>query len=176
MTREVRETRLPGVGVRYSFTSARGNRLAVVIHKDGSSEIYVFAGPADEQPQAVVELDDDETRQLGAILGGAYERPKIVEDLELALGELAIEWIRVPDDSPAIGRTLAECGFRARTRITVIAILREPEPVAGAQPGDVVQTRDTLVTVGIRGQYPAFRKLLAEGPFPPPAAGRPTDE
>ena len=126
MTREVRETRLPGVGVRYGFTLERGNRLAAVVHNDGACEIYVFAGAADEQPQAVVELDDGEARRLSAILGGAYERPKIVDDLELVLGELAIEWIRVPDDSPAIGHTLAECGFRARTRITIIAILRDP--------------------------------------------------
>jgi K+/H+ antiporter YhaU regulatory subunit KhtT len=45
----------------------------------------------------------------------------------------------------------------------VIAILREPEPVSGAQPSDVVQEGDTLVTVGKLGQYPAFRKLLLEG-------------
>jgi hypothetical protein len=38
-----------------------------------------------------------------------------------------------------------------------------PEPVAGAQPSDVVQRGDTLVTVGKLGQYRAFRKLLAEG-------------
>jgi TrkA domain protein len=176
MTVEVLQTRLPGVGVRYSFISAAGNRLAVIAHSEGTSEIYVFTSPADDEPRAVVELDDDETRKLGAILGGAYERPKIVEDLELALGELAIEWIRVPDTSPAIGHTLAECGFRARTRVTIIAILREPEPVAGAQPGDEIRARDTLVTVGRRGQYPAFRKLLAQGPFPAPDAGRPTEE
>ena len=47
----------------------------------------------------------------------------------------------------------------------MIAILREPEPVVGAQPGDVIEKGDTLVTVGKLGQYPAFRKLLAEGPF-----------
>jgi K+/H+ antiporter YhaU regulatory subunit KhtT len=45
----------------------------------------------------------------------------------------------------------------------VIAILRDPEPVAGAQPSDVVLKGDTLVTVGKLGQYKAFRKLLAEG-------------
>ena len=49
---------------------------------------------------------------------------------------------------PAIGRSLADCAFRARTGITIIAILREPEPVTGAQPGDVIQAGDTLVTVG----------------------------
>ncbi len=45
----------------------------------------------------------------------------------------------------------------------MIAILREPEPVAGAQPSDVVKMGDTLVTVGKLGQYRAFHKLLAEG-------------
>jgi K+/H+ antiporter YhaU regulatory subunit KhtT len=97
------------------------------------------------------------------VIGGAYERPKIVEDLEHALGELTIEWVPAPDDSPLLGQTLAECGFRAKTGITVIAILRDPEPVAGAQPSDVIQKGDTLVTVGKLGQYGPFRKLLAEG-------------
>jgi TrkA domain protein len=89
----------------------------------------------------------------------------VVEELEMALGELHIEWIPVPDDSPAIGRTLAECGLRARTGVTVIAILREPEPVSGAQPEDVVQRGDTLVGVGKAGQFSLFRRLLAGGPF-----------
>jgi K+/H+ antiporter YhaU regulatory subunit KhtT len=94
------------------------------------------------------------------VVGGAYERPKIVEDLEMALGELQIEWIPVPDDSPWIGHTLADCGFRAKTGITVIAILRQPEPVTGAQPGDTIERGDTLVTVGKAGNYPEFRRLL----------------
>jgi TrkA domain protein len=168
MTTEVKETRLPGVGVKYTLVGGHGHRLAVILHNDGAREIYVFRRSADEEPAAVLQLDDDEARQLGAVLGGAYERPKIVEELEMALGELAIEWIPVPPDSPAIGKTLAEVAFRARTGITIIAILRDPEPVTGAQPDDVVQEGDTLVTVGKLGQYPAFRKLLAEGPFPAP--------
>ncbi|MBD0338030.1 MAG: cation:proton antiporter regulatory subunit [Thermoleophilia bacterium] len=166
MTTELRETRLPGVGVKYTLMCrGRGQRLAVILHNDGTREIYVFGRATDEEPAAVVELDDDEARQLGAVLGGAYERPKIVEELEMALGELAIEWIPVPQESPAIGKTLAEAAFRQRTGITIIAILREPEPVAGAQPEDVIEEGDTLVTVGKLGQYPAFRKLLAQGPF-----------
>jgi TrkA domain protein len=160
---DLRETRLPGIGVKYGFRTSEGGRLAVVLHNDGTREIYFFRHEQDDEPSAVIRLDDDEARQLGAVIGGAYERPKIIEDLEMALGELTIEWVRVPDDSPMIGKTLAECGFRAKTGITVIAILREPEPVSGAQPTDVVQEGDTLVTVGKLGQYPAFRKLLSEG-------------
>jgi TrkA domain protein len=167
MTSELRETRLPGIGVKYTAATAHGGRLAVILHNEGLREIYWFRHADDEEPQAVIQLEDDEARQLGAVIGGAYERPKIVEELEMAFGELAIEWVPVPDTSPAIGRTLADCAFRARTGITIIAILREPESVAGAQPDDVIQRGDTLVTVGKLGQYPAFRKLLAEGPFEP---------
>lgn len=161
---ELRETRLPGIGVKYSFELSAGGRVAVIMHNDGQREIYYY-GRGDDDPRAVMRLDDDEARQLGAVLGGAYERPKIVEELEMALGELLIEWVAVPDTSPAIGRSLAECAFRARTGITIIAILREPESVSGAQPEHVIERGDTLVTVGKAGQYASFRKLLESGPI-----------
>src|SRR5215510_9345319 len=153
---DLQETRLPGIGTKFTLRLDGGSRIAVIQHNDGRRDVYWFRRAGDDEPTAVMSLDDDEARQLGAVLGGAYERPKIVEDLEMALGELTIEWVGVPDDSPTIGKTLAECGFRAKTGITVIAILREPESVSGAQPDDVVERGDTLVTVGKLGQYPAF--------------------
>ena len=162
---DLRETRLPGVGVKYTLRTAHGGKLAVILHVDGQREIYYYEQASDDEPTAVIELHDDEARQLGAVIGGAYERPRIVEELEMALGELQIEWIDVPDDSPAIGKTLAECGLRAKTGVTVLAILREPEPISGAQPGDVIQRGDTLVAVGKAGQFTQFRRLLADGPF-----------
>jgi TrkA domain protein len=161
MPLDLQETRLPGVGTKFTMRLASGGRVALILHNDGKRELYWFRHPGDEEPRAVITLDDDEARQLGAVIGGAYERPKIVEDLEMALGELQIEWMPVPDTSPWIGKTLADAGFRAKTGITVIAILREPEPVSGARPDDVVQRGDTLVTVGKAGQYAAFRRILA---------------
>jgi TrkA domain protein len=160
---DLRETRLPGIGVKYGFRLASGGRISLIFHNDGKRELYWFRRPDDEEPRAVITLDDDEARQLGAVLGGAYERPKIVEELEMALGELQIEWVPVPDTSPWIGKSLAECQFRAKTGITIIAILREPEPVSGAQPADVIQEGDTLVTVGKAGQYGAFYRRLEKG-------------
>jgi K+:H+ antiporter subunit KhtT len=163
MPGEIQETRLPGIGAKFTLRLDHGDRLAVIQHNDGTRELYYFRHGDDAEPQAVIRLDDDEARQLGAVLAGAYERPKIIEDLEMALGELQIEWIKVPDTSPWIGKTLAECGFRAKTRVTVIAILREPEPVSGAQPEDVIQRGDTLVTVARARDYAAFRRMLTTG-------------
>lgn len=170
MTIDLRETRLPGVGFKFAFTTDGGSRVSVILHNDGLREIYYYARPADDEPTAVIHLDDEEARQLGAVLGGAYERPRIVEELEVALGELHIEWIPVPDTSPAIGHTLAESSFRARTGVTIIAILREPEPISGAQPGDVIEKGDTIVAVGKAGQFASFRRLLADGPVSNPVS------
>ena len=161
---ELKETRLPGVGVKWSMTSARGSRVTVIQHNDGDRELYVHRRARDEDPAVVLELHDDEARQLGALLGGAYERPKIVEDLEMALGEFQIEWIKVPDSSWVDGRTLAEVGFRKRTGVTVIAILREADSIAGAQPDDVIREGDTIVVVGKAGQFSNVKRLLAQGP------------
>ncbi len=170
MSTDFAETRLPGIGTKFTLKTGEGSRLAVIQHNDGKRELYFFRSAGDDEPRAVITLDDDEARQLGAVLGGAYERPKIVEDLEMALGNLLIEWTPVPETSPWIGRTLAECGFRAKLRITVIAILREPEPVTGALPDDVIQKADTLVTVGKAGDYPLFYRYLAHGEAALPAA------
>lgn len=167
---ELRETRLPGIGVKYGFSLDDGGRMAIILHNDGTRELYYFRRAHDEEPQAVIRLDDDEARHLGAVIGGAYERPKIVDDLEMALGEMLIEWVPVPESSPWIGKTLAESGFRAKTGITIIAILREPEPISGARPEDTIERGDTLVTVGKGGQYGAFRRLLAEGSTGAPEA------
>jgi TrkA domain protein len=160
MPLEISQTRLPGVGVKYVLPLDGGGRLTVIQHNDGKRDLYVLAQGA-EEPHHVAALSDEEARRLGTLLAGAYERPKVVEELELALGELQIEWTAVPDDSPWIGKTLGECAFRARTGVTVIAILREPEPISGARPEDVIQVGDTLVTVGKAGQFAAFRDLLA---------------
>ena len=165
MPLELKETRLPGVGVKWSLVTASGSRVTVIQHNDGDREVYVHRRARDEDPAVVLELHDDEARQLGALLGGAYERPKIVEELEMALGEFQIEWIKVPTGSWVNGRTLAEVAFRKRTGgVTVVAILRESESIAGAQPDDVILDGDTIVVVGKAGMFAAARKLITSGP------------
>jgi len=88
----------------------------------------------------------------------------LVHLLKLQAEDLEIIEVEVSPGSPASGKTVGEIDLPDGGLI--IAILREPEPVTGAQPSDVVQEGDVLVGVGKAGQYPAFRRLLAEGPIP----------
>jgi TrkA domain protein len=166
MERELRADELPGVGVRYGLPLAEGGRLAIVERDDGVCELYHFAEAADEEPAAVITLQPDEARQAASVMGGAYRRSGLVQELEIALGELVLEWVRVPRESPLAGRSIGETRIRKRTGATVIAIARSPDPVSAVQPEDVIRPGDVLVAAGRVEQVRAFRELVGAGPGP----------
>ena len=54
MPSELRETRLPGVGTKFTFETAHGSRVTVIQHVDGTRELYFFARAHDDEPRAVL--------------------------------------------------------------------------------------------------------------------------
>lgn len=159
---EVRETRLPGVGTKFTIRTHDDERVCAVVHLDGLREVYI-GGDDDEEP-AVVTLNDDEARQLGAILSGVVYRPQLVQDLELALKDLVMEWIELPAASPIVGLTVATCRIRSTTGATIVAILREKGSLATPHPDEVLRAGDTLVIIGRPETFQDIRRLVAEGP------------
>ncbi len=159
---EVRETRLPGVGTKFTLRTGRGEKLSSVVHLDGMREIYHYTDSADEPH--VITLNDEEARQLGAILGGVVYRPQLVKDLELALKDLVMEWVELPADSPLVGLTVATCRIRSTTGSTIVAILRESGSLATPHPDEVLRPEDTLVIIGRPETFDEIRRLVAEGP------------
>ncbi len=169
--REVRETRLPGVGTKFTMDTHRGEGVCVIVHTDGLRELYHFDERDDEEPYRIA-LNDDEARQVGALLGGVIYRPQLVQDLELALGDLVVEWIELPADSPLVGLTVMTCRIRRTTGSTIIAILRQGGAVAMPHPDEVLQADDVLVVIGTPDVFPIIRRLVAEGPPADDAAER----
>jgi TrkA domain protein len=159
---EVRETRLPGVGTKFTLRTGRGEKVSSVVHLDGMREIYHYTDDADEPH--VLTLNDEEARQLGAIIGGVVYRPQLVKDLELALKDLVMEWIELPADSPLVGLTVATCRIRSTTGATIVAILRESGSLATPHPDEVLRAEDTLVVIGRPQTFEEINRLVAEGP------------
>ena len=112
----------------------------------------------------VITLNDEESRQLAAILGGVVYRPQLVKDLEVALKDLVMEWIELPPTSPLVGLTVATCRIRSTTGATIVAILRESGSLATPHPGEVLRADDTLVVIGRPGSFDEINRLVAEGP------------
>ncbi|MBY0395867.1 MAG: potassium:proton antiporter [Thermoleophilia bacterium] len=159
---EVRETRLPGVGTKFTLRTGRGEKISAIVHLDGMREVYHYEDP-DDSPH-VITLNDEEGRQLAAIIGGMVYRPQLVEDLEVALKDLVMEWIELPPTSPLVGLTVATCRIRSTTGATIVAILRESGSLATPHPDEVLRAGDVLVVIGRPESFEEIKRLVAEGP------------
>ncbi len=155
----ISEVDLPGVGRKYEITTYERDRFTIVIHHSGIREIYIYRD-GDPDPLFAVELRDDEARQIGSILAGAFFRPKAVENLEVILQELRIEWFRLDARSPVVGKSIGELGIRKRTGVSVIAIIREPESVPNPSAEEVLHAGDTIVVLGKQEGFEALRRLI----------------
>jgi TrkA domain protein len=165
---EVRETRLPGVGKKFTMRTQRGEDVCAVVHIDGRRELYHRPDP-DEDSNAVIVLSDEEAHELGSILGGVVYRPELLDKLELVLKDLAIDWIDIPASSPIVGLTVATCRIRTTTGGTIVAIIRPEGAISMPHPDEVIHAGDTLVVITTPETFEALQRLVAEGP-PPDAA------
>lgn len=152
---EVTSHTLPGIGLRYDLPAEDGDTVTVVIHHSGRRDLYVLQAREDD-PTAAVALSDSQARTLGAILGGAYFKPAVVEEIEAVVGNLLIDWVTLRDDSPAAGRSIAELEIRRRTRMTIAAILRDHSPLVAPEANETLLPGDRLVVIGRQEDLAGF--------------------
>jgi TrkA domain protein len=162
---EISEVVLPGIGRRYSLPAADGARVVVVVHHSGRRDLYAFApGASGDEPTASISLTDDQARRLGVVLGGAYFKPAVVAHVETVIGNLLIDWVTLRADSPGADRSIADLEIRRRTRMTVVAVLRDDETILAPEPGERLRARDRLVIVGRPEDLGAFlRRVVGSG-------------
>ncbi|MGO0122899.1 cation:proton antiporter regulatory subunit [Desulfothermobacter acidiphilus] len=122
----IREAELPRLGKKYSVTLESGDRLDIIIYDEGERELFFFPS-GEEEPHCSVSLTDQEARQVGSIIGGAFYQPRLLEKLEAAIAELFIEWIKIRPEAPLAGKSIGELGLRKNLGITVIGVVQEGE-------------------------------------------------
>ena len=89
---EIREVKLPGLGVRYEFTTQEGKRVGIVSHRSGHKELY-FAHPEDPDAfKRMLGLSDKDARTLAELLGGSRIAEELAE-LQHRIEGLAIDWL-----------------------------------------------------------------------------------
>ncbi len=138
---DIEETVLPGVGIRYHFTTANGARLGVIHRRTGRRELLVYDPDDPDSCRDLVRLEEDESRTLAELLGGATvaEHLKTLQRIE----GLAIDWLEIAQGTPFAGRTIADTEARTRTGVSIVAVVRgehafpAPEPSFKFEPGDV---------------------------------------
>lgn len=149
---KIKTSDLPGIGKRYSFETADGESLVVILHQGGHREIYHFAGSDEDEPDLIVKLSDEEARQLGTILLGVDYQPVADDRLELLLKNIRIEWFQVSPESELVNRKIIDSRIRTRTGATIIGIQRGKDMIGSPDIDEVILPGDVLMVIGNREQ------------------------
>ena len=159
---EVSETTLPGVGVRYEFTTSDGQRVCVVHHRGGRREIVLFDEEDPDSSAGGIRLDKDDSRTLAELLGSS-QIVKELSDLQQDVKGLAIDWLPVVEGTPFAGKPIAATRARTRTGASIVAVLRDEEAHPAPGPDFILSPGDTLVVVGTTRGIEELAVILRTG-------------
>jgi len=160
----ISETFLPGVGRKFQVETTSGDRLVIVIHDDGTRELYHFTRRNMERPSSVLRLSDGEARQIAGIVGGLTYVPRSLPMAEIVLEDLVLEWFTIEPEAACIGRTIRELEVRKRTGASIVSII-EPDQTKRTNPEahTVLNQGATLIVAGDRRSIDALKRLLIQG-------------
>ncbi|MGG4145823.1 TrkA C-terminal domain-containing protein [Paenibacillus algorifonticola] len=161
---DLRESELPGIGRKYSLRTRSGEQLVIVVHNDERRDIFHMDTDEPDEMRSMVTLDDEEARVVSAIIAGITYKPKFLENQEIALDSLVIEWIRLEPLSKCVGKQIGELDIRKTTGATILAVV-EKDKTKHINPGAeyVFTPSVTLVVAGERIQLNQLKKLLLNG-------------
>lgn len=160
----IKEIDLPGIGKKFQLQTRSGEKIVIVVHDDGRREIYHFYHEDPDESISMVTLDDEESRYVAAILGGMSYRPKALETVDVALGDMHIEWYKIESEAYAVGKTIKDLCIRQVTGGTIIAIVEQDQNKT-VNPGPEATFRNgaTVVILGEKSQVKACKHLLFHG-------------
>lgn len=159
MSINIHETLLPGVGLRYEFTNADGERVSVIARRKGEFEVCVATGADPDRACRLFRLTEPEADAFAQILGA----PRMVEsyaNLTREIPGLEAGQVEIRSDSPYCDRPLGDTRARTRTGASVVAIVRGDGVVASPNPDEVLRAGDVLVVIGTSDGIGGVRHLI----------------
>jgi TrkA domain protein len=160
----ISEVFLPGVGRKFQVETMAGDRLVIVIHDDGTRELYHFMRRHMERPASVMRLSDGEARQIAGIIGGLTYVPRNLPMAEVILGDLVLEWFTIEEGAACIGRTIRDLHVRTATGASIVSILEADQTKRVNPEADTILNEGaTLILAGDRRTINTVKRLLVEG-------------
>lgn len=159
MSPRTRIKHLPGIGLQYDFSTADGEHLSVIAHRNGSRSLDGYRDGSSDDAAFSLHLTPEESIVLADTLLAGHDDPRLLRAAELGL---VAERVALPAASPWNGRPLGGTRLRTRTGASVVAIVRGHNPIPSPAAAFRLAGGDTLVVVGTREGADAATALLTK--------------
>ncbi|OBG36508.1 cation:proton antiporter regulatory subunit [Mycobacterium sp. E3198] len=159
---DVKEVLLPGVGLRYEFTSHNGERIGIVARRGGDFDVVLYGPDDPDQARPVFHLTDDEAEAMAQILGA----PRIAErftELSREVPGLETGQVHIVAGSPFVDHPLGDTRARTRTGASIVAIVRNEEVLASPGPAEMLHARDVLIVIGTEDGIAGVEQIIDKG-------------
>lgn len=159
---DVKEVLLPGVGLRYEFTSHNGERIGIVARRGGDFDVVLYGPDDPDQARPVFHLTDDEAEAVAQILGA----PRIAErftELSQEITGLETGQVHIVAGSPFVDHPLGDTRARTRTGASIVAIVRNEEVLASPGPAEMLHARDVLIVIGTEDGIAGVEQIIDKG-------------
>ena len=160
MSPRTRIKHLPGIGLQYDFTTADGDHLSVIAHRNGSRSVDGHRGGDCGDAAFSLHLTADEAAVLADARLAGHDDPRLLRADELGL---VAKRIALSAASRWNGRPLGSTQLRTRSGASVVAILRGPNAIPSPAAAFRLAGGDTLIVVGTREGADAAAALLTKG-------------
>jgi len=151
----IERTPLPGIGIRYNFTTESGQEVGVICHVSGRREIVVYETSDPDKVRCTTPLGIEEAHHLSDLLRNVVTADHVAR-LADATNGVNVTRIEIDDHSPFAGRVLNPAELSTKTGASVIAVIRGGEVIAN--PAVTLRVGDRVVAAG-KGK--AITKLSA---------------
>lgn len=154
---DIRETKLPGVGIEYDFTTRAGDHIGVIARHSGRREVVLYDPHDPDAVKTEFELTESESAAVAELMGGTRITAQLAA-LTVDIEGLVIDWIPLPPAFPTV--TIADTAMRTRTGCSVIAIMRGGVAIPAPGPDHELMAGDTAVIVGTKDGIAAAADVL----------------
>lgn len=163
MSVRIERVDLPGIGVRNDLVTASGDRLGVILFRDGERQLAVYDADDPDSARYAVSITEDEAEALSDMFGASVAITRLTKLTDETDG-LYTEKIKVGVNSPFSSATLGDTRMRTRTHVSIVAILRDRKVIASPVPQERLRVGDIIVAVGTRSGLDAAMRLIDNGP------------
>jgi TrkA domain protein len=160
---QVKETQLPGIGVRHEFTTKNGDRIGTITHRSGRRDLLLFDRRDPDACANTIRLEDEDADTLAEMLGASHVQQG-QEKVRGEVGGLTLDWLPITATWSCSGCAIADTEIYEKTGVAIVAVMRHGEPIPTPDGNFRLRPDDVAIVVGSPEGIAKAQALLEGGP------------